>query len=118
MTAAELVVLCRAGGHWQLHVNQFVDDFRRCTPADRAATSVEPPSKFDRYAGLVAAIVSSLSREVGQPVPVWVQETGSPEPFFAFPARGFALRLRLMVESPPAFRIRNVFVPSDYLSRA
>lgn len=118
MTAAELVAHCRVEAHWQVHVNQFVDDFRRSNAQTRLEMMDNRPVGVDKYAGLVAAIVSALSRELDTPVPEWVRQTGSPEPFFAFPANGFALRLRLMLESPPAFRIRNVFVPSEYLSRA
>ena len=119
MTARELIETCVADASTaQRYINAFIDEFRRASTEGRAALMAEAPMTEGRWAGLVAAVLSGLCREVGQPVAPWVATTGSPEPFFVFPARTYAMRIRLMLESPPPFKIRRVFVPENYLSRA
>jgi hypothetical protein len=115
MTALECVRLARAEGpDYQRVVNGFIDAFRRASSEEKRRLIAEPIARPGTIEGLVSAVVSALCRDATS----WVESIGSPEPFFAFPAKGFALRVRLMVESPAPFRVRNVFVPENYLSRA
>lgn len=119
MTVCEcLAEARRAGSVYQRPINAFVDAFRRASSDERETMVRDPIGASGTLEGLLAGVVSALCRETGTEPPSWVGETASPEPFFAFPAESFEMRLRLMIESPPAFRIRRVFVPENYLSRA
>jgi hypothetical protein len=106
------------GADFQQPINEFIDAWRRASPEGRAEMVRDPITACGPLEGLIAAVTSGLSREAGCEAPAWVQAVHSPEPFFAFPARSYALRVRLMLESPPPFRSRNVFVPENYLHRA
>jgi hypothetical protein len=119
MTAVECVERAQAAGdHYQMAISEFIDEFRRGTRAERERMIADPIPRSGQLEGLVAGVVSALCRETDTAAPEWLQGIGSPDPFFAFPAKSYALRVRLMMESPAPFKIRNVFVPKNYLSRA
>lgn len=119
MTAAECLVQAQAlGDAYQLAINAFVDVFRRATPGEKLALVGAPIDDRGPLPALVAGVVSYLCHEAGIPTPPWTEGITSPTPHFVLPAKSFEMRVRLMLESPPPFRNRHVYVPEDYLSRA
>ena len=90
-----------------------------------AAMLTEPPLLLrDRcelgavYDAYLAAVAVSFAVRLGCPAPSWTREPERilREPWFASP--GHHMRALLLVESPAAFRERNLFVTSNALSVA
>ncbi|MDB6030846.1 MAG: hypothetical protein JWM16_1184 [Verrucomicrobiales bacterium] len=76
---------------------------------------MEPGEIFDAY---LAAVAESLVSEHGLAMPAWAwpEDRKLRRPWFALPWDG--MRAILLVESPAAFRSRNLFVSANALSRA
>lgn len=118
----EVAALSRSRTDLGYAVVEFIDQFKIQKSA--AMLMDEPPflrarlnddGVADAYLGAVAV---HLSRSIGVVPPVW---TGGParflsQPWFASP--GASLRATLLLESPAAFRERNLFVTENALERA
>ena len=65
----------------------------------------------------LAAVAEELARRFGLPLPAWTmtEERWLHKPWFASPLA--SLRAVLLLESPPGFRSRNLFVSENALSR-
>lgn len=119
MTIVDCLTQARAlGDAYQLAINSFVDEFRAAPVATKQAMVTTPLTQGQWLEALLAAVVSYLCHEAELPPPSWIAHVTSPEPHFVLPARSFEMRVRLMLESPPPFRNRGVFVPENYLARA
>jgi hypothetical protein len=112
-----------AGGY-QSAINQFLDDFRVASPAERSALIADAPMVRDgRLAALLAGVVHALCDETGCPYPAWLATVGvrSPRPFDVmrpngpYPPEYLAAQQR---DTPHWFARRNIMVPSNYLNRA
>ncbi len=66
----------------------------------------------------LASVAATLAHEQGQSAPEWASGSARAleKPFFA--ARTPKLKAVLLQESPVEFRIRNIFVSANALSRA
>ena len=115
-------VIAAGDGEVSFAVRDFLDGFYEKPGAH--ALDDEPPllsgkipdgARLDAY---LAAIAEHLCRMNGWPAPAW---TSAPERFLELPwfcMNTHAGRMLLLMDSPSAFRARNIFVSADALARA
>jgi hypothetical protein len=110
------------GQSLSLCLRDFLDAFR--LQPSQAALDEEPPllagmveegALYDAY---LAATAEALASEKGLDTPPWTHKPGRAlkHPWFAVPWAG--MRAVLILESPAAFRSRNLFVSANALARA
>jgi hypothetical protein len=108
------------GSAFEFELSDFLHEFAFDGSYERLT---EPPpilrefsEKGPVYDAYLAAVAVSLAARLGSPAPGWTREPERilREPWFASPGRH--MRALLLVESPAAFRERNLFVTANALS--
>ena len=122
-TLAEVAALAAQGDSFDRCLANFLDEFYAVpnaaaladTPALLAPTHGELGRIQDAY---LAATAEELARHFSLLTPGWTADETRTlhRPWFASPLA--ALRAVLLLESPPAFRARNLFVSENALTRA
>ncbi len=119
---SQLARLAAAGHPVSYLLGDFLDAFYRqpdpcaLSEAPEALTGVLAEGEVDD--AFLGAVAESLAAREGWQVPAWAMEEDRylTRPFFSVGAA--ALRATLLLESPPAFRSRNLFVTANALNRA
>ena len=120
-TLAEVAALTRSGEPFDFALRCFLDEFQMQPAPSRI--QAEPmrlgsvSSDGERYDAFLAATAETLAAAHGFAAPAWVWQEARKlhRPWFALPWKG--LRAVLLLESPAAFRSRNLFVSANALSR-
>lgn len=115
-TLAEVAELTATGEPFDFTLRNFLDEFQSQRRPD--ALEAEPRRLDARLDAYLAATAESLATSHALPVPAWAwaESRKLRRPWFALPWAG--LRAVLLLESPAAFRSRNLFVSANALSRA
>lgn len=116
-TVATAYAIERDGfGSWKTHLFNFVDEFRRTEDARLALLA--PPSPTDkRIVALLASTVRTLCEEIEVSTPRWAMlRHFLPKPWFV--AEMNSLKASALIETPLAYRTNNIFVLSNFLTRA
>lgn len=121
-TLAEVAECTARGESFDYCLASFLDEFYAASSIDALA---EAPRLLASHSGelgrvqdaYLAASAEELSRAHLLPAPAWVDDESRKlhHPWFA--SQLASLRAVLLLESPPAFRSRNLFVSANALSR-
>jgi hypothetical protein len=122
-TLVEVAALTVRGDSFDRCLANFLDEFYA---APNAAALTDAPALLAPQFGdtgrvqdaYLAATAEELARRFSLPQPDWTvgEDRQLHRPWFATPLA--AVRTVLLLESPPAFRSRNLFVSENALSRA
>lgn len=116
LEAASYRILDDGAVSWKLHLFNFVDVYRSSRETSLAES---PPADMldSRIRCLMASTVERLSRELKKSAPSWCASVASlPRPWFVAGLEN--LKAMALVESPPEFRKREIFVLANFLDRA
>jgi hypothetical protein len=122
-TLAAVAQLTTGGDSFDRSLANFLDEFYAAPNAKALAETPVVLAPALGYSGSVqdaylAATAEELARTYQFPVPEWTTADTRKlhRPWFASPLA--ALRAVLLLESPAAFRSRNLFISGNALSRA
>ena len=122
-TLAEVAAQAAQGDSFDRCLANFLDGFYAAPSADALADTPVLLASLIGDLGRVqdaylAATAEELARASNFSTPAWTADEARKlhRPWFASPLA--ALRAVLLLESPPAFRSRNLFVSENALSRA
>ncbi len=121
-TLAEVAAISRDADTYGFAVAEFLDEFYAEPLKERLAEEPRSLTAVLKDEGLadanLAAIAEHLSRQYDMKPPAWAFGPGRvlANPWFGMQSHGG--RMCLLIESPPAFRERNIFVSANCLNRA
>lgn len=97
----------------QLYLSQFIDDFRRTL---NLKIIENPVAEHNSISQLFIATAHELCIENNLKIPNWMKVIYClPEPYFVTDLP--SVRFLSLRDSPYAFKIRNIFVPYNFLNR-
>jgi len=122
-TLAEVAQLTANGDSFDRCLANFLDEFY-AAPSAEALLPI-PPMLAEIYGEMgrvqdtyLAATAEEMGRIFGFPLPPWTADDARKLHYPWFSMQMSAIRAVLLLESPPAFRSRNLFVSENALTRA